>query len=487
MIVRIMVFLLSVIFTVLAANAQPGVHTSKTGRELLRQIRKEKLDLILPGAMRDNNVDMWIHVTRNGDPDPLAYEFGSTSGFIIFTDLGDRIERAMFAGVFGGAVLDGGSGAVASLDILGSRDVSRAIEGYDYGNVDFSVYDEITEFVAERDPQTIAVNFSNWLAVADGISHTQYVKLEKILGPKYSQRIVSAEKVITDFRVRRVQSEVTAYTKAIEIHHRIIERALSREVITPSVTTLGDVDRWANEQSYEAGLIGYSTGPGQPVVYYSAQSDPVAPPSVRAWISNEDYVIQQGDFIALGGNLEHIYMNIMTETKMHAYVMREGETGVPTSLQHAFDRTLEARDIYRENVKVGRTAGETLKTIISALEDVGFIYTPYLTDIGTVDYEAVQKALANTNKPGFSIDLHSMFNSAGSLVTVGPSIAPFRSDRDHLKIQENFIFAGDFFVTMNIPERPGFPLTINLSNPQIVTSRGVEWLHPPEERIILIH
>ena len=72
-------------------------------------------------------------------------------------------------------------------------------------------------------------------------------------------------------------------------------------------------------------------------------------------------------------------------------------------------------------------------------------------------------------------------------MTVGPSVAPFRSDRDHLTIQENFIFAGDFFVTMNIPERPGFPLTINLSNPQIVTSRGAEWLHPPEERIILIH
>ena len=487
MIARIIFVFIAVMSIVPVASAQPGVHTSKTGRELLRQIRKEKLDLILPGAMRDNNVDMWIHVTRNGDPDPLAYEFGLTSGFLIFTDLGNKIERAMFAGVFGGAVLDGGSGAVASIDILGSNDVSRAIEGYDYGKIDFSVYSEITEFVTDRDPKTIAVNFSNWLAVADGISYTQYLKLEKILGPKYSRRIVSAENVITDFRVRRVQSEVTAYTKAIEIHYRIVERALSREVITPGVTTLGDIDRWANEQCYAEGLIGYSTGPGQPVVYYSAQSEPVAPPSVRAWISNSDYVIQRGDFIALGGNLEHIYMNIMTETKMHAYVMREGEAAVPASLQRAFDRTLEAREIYRKNVKVGRTAGETLKVIVSALEEAGYIYTPYLTDIGTEDYISVQKALANTDKPGFSIDLHSMFNSAGSLVTVGPSVAPFRSDRDHLTIQENFIFAGDFFVTMNIPERPGFPLTINLSNPQIVTSRGAEWLHPPEERIILIH
>ena len=84
MIARIIFVFIAVMSIVPVASAQPGVHTSKTGRELLRQIRKEKLDLILPGAMRDNNVDMWIHVTRNGDPDPLAYEFGLTSGFFDF-------------------------------------------------------------------------------------------------------------------------------------------------------------------------------------------------------------------------------------------------------------------------------------------------------------------------------------------------------------------------------------------------------------------
>ena len=488
MITQVVIILTSVLFSVAFANAQPGVHTQKTGGEVLRQIRNEKLDLILPGAMRDNNVDMWIHVTRNGDPDPMAYEFGSTSGYLIFTDLGDRIERAMFAGVFGNSpILEGGSAAVENIDIHGSLEVSRAISGYDYGNVDFSVYDEITEFVAERDPKTIAVNFSDWLAVADGISYTQYLKLEKILGPKYSQRIVSAENVITDFRVRKVQSEIVAFTNALEIQRRIVERALSREVITPGVTTLGDVGRWATEQYYKRGLIGYSNGPSGPVVYYSAKSKPIAPYNVRSWIGHPGYVIQRGDFIALGGNLDHIYMDIMTETNMHAYIMREGETSVPKSLQHAFDRGLKALNIYRKNIKIGRTAGETLKVVVSALEDAGYIYTPYLTDIGTEDYKLVQKALSNTDKSGFSIDFHSMFNFTGSMVTVGPSVAPFRQDRAHLMIQENHIFAGDFFVNTNLPERPGYPISFTFTTPQIVTRRGVKFLNPPIERILLIH
>ena len=63
--------------------------------EWLRLIRNDRLDLILPSAMRDNSVDMWIHAARQGNPDPLAYELGRIGGFIIFTDLGDRVERAV--------------------------------------------------------------------------------------------------------------------------------------------------------------------------------------------------------------------------------------------------------------------------------------------------------------------------------------------------------------------------------------------------------
>jgi len=145
--------------------------TAETDAEALRLMRNEKLDLMLPGAMRDNNVDMWIQVSREGW-DPMAQQFGRTSGFLIFTDLGDRIERAMF----------GRGGAVENIDIRGSLEFGLAVSGYDHPP---NVYNELTAFVTERDPKTIAVNFSEWLPVADGISHTQYLKLiEKNLRAK---------------------------------------------------------------------------------------------------------------------------------------------------------------------------------------------------------------------------------------------------------------------------------------------------------------
>jgi hypothetical protein len=107
MIFRTPIFLFALVFTAHEASAQRDrdfidpmpPRTAETDAEALRLMRNDKLDLILPGAMRDNDVDMWIHVTRGQDP--MAIQFGRTSGYLIFTDLGDRIERAVFGGSAG--------------------------------------------------------------------------------------------------------------------------------------------------------------------------------------------------------------------------------------------------------------------------------------------------------------------------------------------------------------------------------------------------
>ena len=278
-----------------------------------------------------------------------------------------------------------------------------AIAGYDYGDQDFSVYDELRDFVAERDPTTIAVNTSDWLAIADGISHSQYVKLEKILGAEYSSRIGSAENVIIDFRVRRTQREIVAFANALEIHRHILERALSNEVITPGVTTLGEVGEWVTEQFHQRGLLRHpDSDAGSPGVLYSATA------STPGRFGGDDYVIQRGDFLSFDTGVRYLdYFS--TDYKRNAYILREGETAAPESIQHAFDRAVGAREIIRGQIRVGRTAGETLAAIVEALEAAGYIYTPF-TDIGADDYMLLQEALINTDQSGFSIDLHSQGN-----------------------------------------------------------------------------
>ena len=102
--------------------------------ETLNLIRKEKFDIILPIAMRENNVDMWIHSIREGNPDPLALDLGGDKGYFIFTDRGeDRIERTVF------------DGFEDDLEELGCYDI-------------FGQEEELRDFVTKRDPKTIAIN-----------------------------------------------------------------------------------------------------------------------------------------------------------------------------------------------------------------------------------------------------------------------------------------------------------------------------------------
>ncbi len=434
-----------------AATAQLPARTAATDAEALRLMRNDKLDLMLPGAMRDNGVDMWIHVTRPGAPDPMALQFGRTAGYLIFTDLGDRIERAVF----------GRGGAVENIDVRGSLELGLAISGYDHKP---GIYDEISGFVEQRDPQVIAVNTSEMEPVADGISHSEYLKLERILGPEYSARIVSAESVIRDFILRRTAREIAAQVEVLALARQGAKEQLSR--VVPGVTTVADINAR---------------------VYYSAVNTPdetveISPPDVRWFIHNPEYVLQRGDlFVGGGGGAGGDYMGFGVDTKIHAYILREGETRVPDFLQGVFDKAIAGQWIMRDHMKMGMTAKESLDAMVVAMEAAGYIYTPF-RDIGTEDYAMIQRALADTDKPGFSTDNHA-FGNYGDL---GPSMAAFRSNTHHLRIQENHIFAFEYMVHMNIDERPGYPLAFNISNPQLITSRGVEFIQPPNEEIFLI-
>ena len=371
MIVRTILILVSAMLAANFAGAQPGVHTSASGGEVLRLIRREKLDLILPGAMRDNGVDMWIHVTRHGDPDPMAYWFGNTYGYLVFTDLGDRIERAAF----------GSGGSVPDIDVRGSDAFARTISSYGRGyqlafGYGDEVYDEFTEFVAERDPQTIAVNTSEWLAEADGLSHTSYLKLVSTLGPGYAERIVSAENLITDFLVRRTVREVAEQINNLEAARQLHQAALAR--IEPGRTTIREITTWAREEAYQRHLAGFGTwGRGGIRLYYTAVSeDPPYPPDARYWIWHGDYVFQRGDFFAF--NVGVNYLGFGTDTKSHAYILREGETAPPESIQKLFDLAVAGQWIMRPHMRVGMTAKESLDAMVAAMEAAGYLYTPFV-------------------------------------------------------------------------------------------------------------
>ena len=185
----------------------------------MNQVRNDKFDLVLPEVMRENNIDMWIITNREGNFDPLYSDMGegyvSSTGYYIFTDNGgDRIERAVLG--IGGYLLEKSN-------------------AFDY----FGSSAELLEFVQTRNPKSIGLNMSKNFGGADGLTHTAYIELVELLGPELKKRFVSAEKLVSDFRSRRVASEIAIYGEAGDLSYTIAERAFSNEIITPGITTSG--------------------------------------------------------------------------------------------------------------------------------------------------------------------------------------------------------------------------------------------------------
>ncbi len=278
----------------------------------MNQIRREKFDLVLPYAMRKNNIDMWIHVLREGISDPLGTDFGSTSGVFIFTDRGvDRIERAVLGRRWrgsdllfpGGGRRWGGSGLVeesGAYDIISEAIFRRELPGGPETEFDYR-FEGIGEFVAERDPKRIAVNYLEKLGPPageaerdgeEGISHSDYILLVKALGDKYAERIVSAEYLSVDYLARVVPSQIELYTKVRQGMAEAAERDFAK--IVPGVTKFGDLE-------------------GEPWVMEPERD-----------IKNDNYVVQRGDLILInykysGGRYWRFYENI----NEYAYVLRE--------------------------------------------------------------------------------------------------------------------------------------------------------------------
>ena len=404
----------------------------------MAQIRRDKFDYVLPEAMRENGIDMWITVIKEGYRDPLWMDLGQGYvggvGYYIFTDRGvERIERAALG--IGGYMLER-NGA------------------YDIVTGSF----DLREFVAERDPQRIGLNMSQHIGAADGLTHSAYAHLVETIGEPYADRFVSAEKLVSDFRSRRVATEIAAFAEAGEMSREIAERALSNEVITPGVTALEDVSWWVMEQLHDRGL---DTSFGMPSIYITG------PEGIEA--TSNERIIQRGDLLMMDWGVG--FLNMYTDMKRIAYVLREGESEVPAGLRHAFDQGVRVREVIRKTIKAGSTAEEMLDRVNAALEEVGF------------EPMAGFNVLSGSDKTEVIIGCHSVGNLGHG---IGPSIAWFNPLRLTFEIKPTNMFSIELFAYTANPDWGGAKVRIPLEDDAIVTERGVEWLYPVNEKILRI-
>ena len=427
---------------VLAASVAMAQRTTlpevKIRWDRMCQIRKEKFDHILPEAMRENGIDMWIVAQKEGHDDPMAEMLGpgytGTVGYLIFTDRGgDRIERAA----------------------LGVEDHHRELCGaYDIPDGET----DLLKFVTARSPKRIGINMSAEMGMADGLTHTVHEQMVKTLGAQFASRLVSAEKLVSDFSSRRTASEIVAFGEAGEQGRQIAERALSNEVITPGVTTLADVAWWIEQQQYDRHL---GSSFNVPSVYITG------PNGIEA--TSNDRIIQRGDLVMLDFGVG--YLSMWTDQKRIAYILKPGETKLPESYQRAFDNAVRVRDVIHRTARPGKTAQVMMDEVNAAIVKAGIL-----------QMRGFNQPRADSSVE-FIIGCHSVGDWGHG---IGPSMAFFNPGRLTYEMRPSNLYSIELFAYTPIPEWGGKKLRIPLEDDATITTRGVEWVYPVNPRIILV-
>jgi Xaa-Pro aminopeptidase len=181
-------------------------------------------------------------------------------------------------------------------------------------------------------------------------------------------------------------------------------------------------------------------------------------------------IIQRGDILSIDWGV--CLMNLCTDVKRQAYVLKAGETAAPASIQRAWDQAAKARTVIERSLKPGKTAAETLRAAEAAIAaEPGF---------------AAMKVF-NQPYPGETTDvmigMHSVGNTGHG---AGPSMAFFNPLRLTYEIRPSNMFSIEFFAYTPLPEWGGAKLRIPFEDDAIMTARGIEYLHPKTSRLLLI-
>jgi Xaa-Pro aminopeptidase len=317
-------------FAVLAAPTSAQSQSSRE-RDLHEwEVKAEKMRRHLLPTMREHGVDLWVIMSRENNVDPARDLFGAygISGWYghcnayLFYDAGDAGLETTVIGTHLSSHLNLFYG-----DIRG------------YGEEGLAPH--LREYLDDRDPETIAVNRSYSISMADGLSAELEAYLLDVLGDERKGRVVSSEPMFIDYVSKRTPPELEIAKEAANRTWAILRRAFSSEVITPGETTLMDVYWWVKDEWMSQDLE----------FNFPASFDLQRQGHDGSIDDGEDPVIQPGDVLHVDFGVK--LMGIVTDQQKMAYVLRPGETDAPAGLRALFDQSVRAGEIIAETIEPG--------------------------------------------------------------------------------------------------------------------------------------
>jgi Xaa-Pro aminopeptidase len=332
---------------------------------------------LLP-MMRKHQLDWWIVVNEEFHADPLTEAvapprpYAGNRDYFVFIDAGDKgLRRVAIAG-------------------FSEESLKRFFEAPDEPRPADKV---LPELLAAHPPKRIGLGISGRRGVMRTLTHDTYNLLSKILGPEATQRFVGVEAFVEEYLDTRLPEERTYYEPAVHLTELLARRALSREVITPGKTKIGDVRRFLYDALWVAGMRTWF----QPDLRVQRKGRPN--PSSRGFLAVEPEatVIEAGDLLHVDFGIS--YMGWDTDWQRMAYVLRPGEKDAPLGLKQALANTATLQDVLMSGARPGKDSGELYTATMDVMKEKGIEAMIYCHPLGnqghglgpSIDFRAARR------------------------------------------------------------------------------------------------
>ena len=276
------------------------------------EIRKKRINQLLPKALEAAKVDAWLTICRENNNDPLADHIGGenaggTAAFLFYND-----SQGFHSMVFSP------SGESTALDEL---DIHDKVVSVERGT---SAVKMAVDFIKKQNFQQIAINSSKTNSTADGLTYTQRTNLETLLG-KDANKLVSSTEVVYEWLSIKLPEEVEILKKAAQLTADWQVEAYKQ--VIPGKSTDADIARFLKKKMAEYGV---KDG------WAPSQNPNVNSGPDRGHSHATDKVIMPGDVIQIDFGIK-LYDRWVSDIQRFAYVLKEGETKAPKDIQYYWE------------------------------------------------------------------------------------------------------------------------------------------------------
>lgn len=389
---------------------------------------REKLDQAA-GVLREQDVDLWLTLVRETslttDPclDLIAGTYSAWTGAFLVSAQGERVA------------------------IVGRFDAPSvaALEAYDeVVPYDESVRPALLQAIERLGPRSIALNYSESDAAADGLTHGLWLVLrETLAGTPFEDRLVSSEAIVNALRGRKSPEEVGRVREAVRETEELF--SLVTEALAPDMSEIEIASLMHDE--IERRNLGYSW-----------ERDHC--PAVNAGPEKEVGHTAPGELRTRRGELLHIDFGVSrndycSDLQRVWYLLGEGETEAPDDVRHAWTALWTAVDAGAAALRPGVAGWE-------------------------VDAAARETLVA----AGYPEPMYALGHQLGRSAHDGGTLLGPRWDRYGSSplglVEEGNVFTLEYGTA--VPGR-GY---IGLEEDVLVTSRGIEWLSTPQRELWLV-